>query len=252
MAHVHATGPESSSIQSLSSNSNEPISALVDIECISRWGLWALVVWSVFLFPGTLTHQPDTRTDFAGFAHYVTTTEFLVSHIVTSIIGGAIGVLGLFALFTFLALRIRSRLAAAGLCMAVVGNVMITAIFGMAAFAQPAVGRLYLAGHPEDAMATYSDMYGAPLSITAAVGLPLLVVGVICIGVAVARSRILPRWAGIGMAVGIVTFAVVGFILADFVQSIGAVVLIASSVWIAVSPTHLAPFSVLPGGDLSA
>jgi hypothetical protein len=44
----------------------------------------------------------------------------------------------LFALFTSLALRVRSRLAALGLCLAVDGNLMVTAIFGMAAFAQPA------------------------------------------------------------------------------------------------------------------
>jgi hypothetical protein len=213
---------------------------LLDIDRISRWGLWALVVWTVFLFLGTITHQPDPRFDFAGFAAYVTTTEFLFSHLVTSIVGAAFGVLALFALFTFLALRVRSRLAAVGLCMAVVGNLMVTAIFGMAAFAQPALGRLYQAGHAQDAIATYNDMYGTPLSITAAIGLPLLVIGVICIGVAVSRSRVLPRWAGIGMAVGIVVFGLIGFILTDFVQSIGAVVLIASTLWIAVSARRMA------------
>jgi hypothetical protein len=161
--------------------------------------------------------------------------EFLLSHIVNSIVGAAVGVLGLLALFVFLALRVRSHLAAVGLVFAVVGNVMITAIFGMAAFAQPAVGRLYLAGHTEDAVATYNDMYGVPLSATAAVGLPLLVIGIVCIGIAIARSRMLPRWAGIVMAVGIVVFGIVGFILADFVQSIGAVLLVASTLWVATS-----------------
>jgi hypothetical protein len=213
---------------------------LLDLDRISRWGVWALVVWTVSLFLGTITHQPDPRTDFAGFAGYVTTTEFLISHLVTSIVGAAFGVLALFALFTFLALRVRSRLAAVGLCMAIIGNLMVTAIFGMAAFAQPAVGRLYLAGHTEDAIATYNDMYGTPLSITAAIGLPLLVIGVICIGVAVARSRVLPRWAGVGLAVGIIVFGLIGVILADFVQSIGAVVLIASALWIAVSTKRMA------------
>ena len=165
----------------------------------------------------------------------MTTTEFLISHLVSSIVGAAFGVLGLVALFTFLALRVRSRLATVGLCMAVFGNLMVTAIFGMAAFAQPAVGRLYQAGHTDDAIAIYNDMYSTPLSITAAIGLPLLVIGVICMGVAVARSRVLPRWAGVGMAVGIVVFGLIGVILADFVQSLGAVVLVASTLWIAVS-----------------
>src|SRR5712664_2616374 len=120
-----------------------------DLDRTTRWGLWALPVWAVLLFVGTVDHQPDTRTDFAGFARYVTTPEFLASHIVASIIGAAIGVLGLLALFMFLALRVRSRLAVAGLAMAVAGNVLLTAVFGLAAFGQVAVGRLYLAGHTD-------------------------------------------------------------------------------------------------------
>src|SRR5438132_578229 len=100
-----------------------------ELDRITRWGLWALPVWTVLLFRGTVTHQPDPRTDFAGFARYVTTTKFLLSHLVASILGAAIGMLGLLALLTFLALRVRSRLAAVGLALAVLGNVLITAIF---------------------------------------------------------------------------------------------------------------------------
>ena len=206
-----------------------------ELDRIVRWGFWALPVWTVLLFLATVTHQPDTRSDFAGFARYVTTTEFLIGHIVASIIGAGIGVLGLLALFTFLALRVRSHLAAAGLALAVVGEVMITAVFGLAAFGQSAVGRLYLAGHTEDAVATYDDMYGAPLSATAAAGVLLLVIGVVALGVAVARSRVLPGWTGVGLAVGIVVFGVIGVILADVVQSIGAALLVASTLWLAGS-----------------
>jgi hypothetical protein len=206
-----------------------------ELDRTTRWGLWALPVWTVLLFLGTVTHQPDWRTDFAGFARYVTTTEFLVSHIAASIVGAGVGVLGLLALFTFLALRARSRLAAVALALAVLGDVMITAVFGLAAFGQPAVGRLYLAGHTEVAVATYVDMYGAPLSATAAVGILLLVIGVVALGVAITRSRVLPGWTGVGMAVGIVVFGVIGVILADVVQSIGALLLIASTLWIACS-----------------
>ena len=57
----------------------------------------------------------------------------------------------------------------------------------------------------------------------------------VALGIAVARSRALPRWAGIGMAVGIVVFGVIGVILADFVQSIGAALLVASTAWLAYS-----------------
>jgi len=206
-----------------------------ELDRITRWGLWALPVWAVLLFVGTVDHQPDTRTDFAGFARYVTTPEFLASHIVASIIGAGIGVLGLLGLFMFLALRVRSRLAAAGLAMAVVGNVMLTAVFGLAAFGQVAVGRLYLAGHTAEAVAIYDDMYGVPLAATAAAGILLLVIGITALGIAITRSRVLTRWVGIGLPVSIVVFGVVGAILNDFVQTIGAALLIVTTLWLAYS-----------------
>jgi hypothetical protein len=234
MARVIVAPPESNAQQITSARAEDSTPLLVlQLDRIARAGMWALLAWTVSLFLGTLTHQPNTRTDFAGFASYVTTTEFLFSHIVLSIVGAGIGALGLLALFTFLALRARSRLAAVGLAMTVIANVMMTAVFGMAAFAQPAIGRLYLAGNTADAVAINNDMYGGPLMATAATGLVFLVIGMIALGIAITRSRVLPRWAGIGMAVGIVVFAPIGFILADFVQSIGAVLLIASTLWLA-------------------
>ena len=64
-------------------------------------------------------------------------------------------------------------------------------------------------------------------------GILLLVLGVMALGIAAARSRVLPSWAGIGLAVGVVVFGVIGVILADVVQSIGAVLLVASALWLA-------------------
>ena len=49
----------------------------------------------------------------------------------------------------------------------------------MAAFGQSALGRLYLAGQTQAAEVTYADMYGVPLSATAAGGILLLVSGVV-------------------------------------------------------------------------
>jgi hypothetical protein len=185
--------PESSAEWTSAAAADDENSGLIrELDRTAGWGLWALPVWTVLLFMGTMDHQPDVRTDFAGFANYVTTTQFLISHIVASIVGAAFGVLGLLALFTFLALRVRSRLAAVGLVMAVVGNVLLTAIFGMAAFGQPAIGRLYQAGQSEAAIATYQDMYGASLASTAAAGILLLVIGVVALAIAITRSRVLP------------------------------------------------------------
>lgn len=210
-------------------------SPLAELDRYAGWGVWALPIWSLLLFFGTLTHQPDPRTDFPSFARYVTTTEFLLSHIFASIVGAAIGAIGFVALFIVLALRVRSRLAVGGVVMVVAANVISSAIFGMAAFGQSAVGRAYLGGQTQEAVVLYNDMYGVPLFSTAAAGILLLAVGTILFGVAVARSRLFSRWIGILLAVGIVLFGVLGVILADVVQSIGAATLIVSTGWLAYS-----------------
>ena len=116
----------------------------------ARLGLWALPAWAALLFVSTLTHQPSPKTDLAAWSRYVTTPEFLASHLVASILGAAIGALGLVALGAVLASRGHPR---AGLWVMVTGvfaNVVSAAGFGIAALAQPAIGRDYLAGLPPE------------------------------------------------------------------------------------------------------
>jgi hypothetical protein len=203
------------------------------LEAVVHWGIWALVLWAVLLFFGTLTHQPDPTTDVPAYARYITTPEFEMSHLVASIWGAAMGSIGFTALFLMLGGGRIASLALWGFIAAVVGNTVITSIFGAAAFAQPAIGRAYLAGHTAEAIAINQDVYGPALLATALPGLLLLVIGLVLLGAAVARSGSLPQLAGIGLAVGGVVFALIGFILSDFVQSIGAVLLVASAAWIA-------------------
>ena len=72
------------------------------VRTFARGALWALPIWAVMLFLGTLTHQPDPQTDFPGFAAYVTTTSFLLSHLINSITGAAIGSIGVVGLMLYL------------------------------------------------------------------------------------------------------------------------------------------------------
>ena len=202
----------------------------------ARLGLWALPVWAVLLFAGTLTHQPNPKTDLAGWSRYVTTPEFLASHLVASILGAAVGALGLVALGAVLASRGRPR---AGLWVTVTGvfaHVLIVAVVGIAAFAQPAIGRDYLAGHTSAARAMYyAAAQGNWLVATALTGAALVAASLVIFGVAAARTRPLPRLAGIGLAVGGPLFAVIGAALDNFVESIACAILIACTVWIAAA-----------------
>jgi len=74
-------------------------------------GLWLLPVYGLLLAVSTVTQEPDVETDFAGYARYITTGEFLLSHLVASIGGAALAVLGVMAAAVFLAAGGARRLA---------------------------------------------------------------------------------------------------------------------------------------------
>lgn len=199
------------------------------------WGLWMLPLWAGLLLLSTQTRQPSYQTDFPGYASYITTPQFLLSHIVASIVGAGFGTLGFIALFVRLVRQRLPLMALWALVALVVGNTMITSVFGVAAFAQPAIGRAYFAGDEAEAVAINSDIYGPALLATVLPGILLFTVGVALFGVAVARSGSLPRVAGIVLAVSVPLFSIVGFVLADVFQTVGSALMLASTGWIAIA-----------------
>jgi hypothetical protein len=215
----------------------------------ARLGLWALPVWAALLFVGTLTHQPNPKTDLAGWSRYVTTPEFLASHLVASILGAAIAALGLIALGAVLASRGHPR---AGLWVIVTGvfaNVVSVAVIGIAAFAQPAIGRDYLAGHTAQAdLLVRTVVNGGWLNVTAVTSGLLLAASVVIAGVAVARTGSLPRAAGIGFAISIVLFSI-GALPDNFLETIGCVLMIASTIWIAAAAGRTGAPARMAGAD---
>ena len=215
---------------------------------ITRLFLWALPAWATLLLLATLTHQPPYQTEFSAWSRYVTTPLFLLSHLVGSIMGGALGVVGFVGLGLVLVghedHRV-SRLAAPGVICSVFGNVFVIAVFGIAAFAQPAIGRAYLAGHL-DVRALYDDVNGIPLLLTALCGVLLLTLGVVLLGLGVMRSRIAPALAGWSLVLGAPVFAILGVVLADAVQTVGAALLMAGSVGTVYGVRHGATASAHP------
>src|SRR6266516_8112193 len=219
----------------------EPISAQscavsADVIRFARIGIWAVPVYAATLFAGTITHQPPPQTELAGWSAYVTTNEFLVSHIAFSIFGAVFGAIGAVALGIVLMERGSVKLGLAGLLTGVSANVVGASIFGIAAFAQPAIGRLYLAGNHDLAQNLYYDAaQGTPMVIVAIVFILLLVASFIVFGVGFARLALMPRWAGIGYAVSGPLFAVIGFALDNWIQSVAAVLMTASAAWMVIA-----------------
>lgn len=139
-----------------------------------------------------------------------------------SILGAGIGTLGMIALGALLASMGRPRAGLWAMVTGVLANILFAAVFGIAAFAQPAIGRDYLAGHAAQArLLVNSAVNGGWLNATAGTGVVLLTASVVVFGVAVARSGSLPRAAGVGFAISGPLF-VIGSWLDDFIQSIAA------------------------------
>jgi hypothetical protein len=203
-----------------------------------RAGLWALPVYGLANFVGTLSSQPDYKTDFPAYARYVHTPQFLISHLVASIGGTGIGLIGFTALFVYLASQRPSGVSVAAFVTTLVGNMYLVAMFGVAALAQSAIGKAFLAGQ-HDVIAVNSSIYGTAANVTAGIGLALFFTGAVLFAVSISRSHSLPRVAGILLAVSVPIFAI-GSITGTVAASIAALIQIGSAIWIARSASRSA------------
>ena len=193
----------------------------------TQGSLWMLPVWAALLFLATLTEQPDPLTDFADFAAYVTTSRFLLSHLMGSIVGAAIGSIGVIGLMLYLQDAKVAGKAIAGMTATVAGNILMSSTYGVAAFAQPAMGRLFQAGQ-QNAIDFYNQVYAVPLVVTALGGLLLFLLGGVFAGLAIAGSGRLPRWSGWVYAVATVGFAL-GLFFPPVVQNVTSAMLVAAT-----------------------
>ena len=200
-------------------------------EWARRW-VWALPVWAALLAISTVTHQPDYKTDFEGYADYVTTTPFLISHVVASIGGAVLAVIGAVALAVLLASTPAAAAAVRGLVAFLAAQVMMTAGFAVAAFFQPAVGRAFQDGHDAVTRDINDDVYGPELFAMIGLGLVLFIVGAALLGHAANRSGAVPVWAGRLFALGAPAFAVAGFSV-EILQPVAGVLLAVASVVLA-------------------
>ena len=207
------------------------------VRTFARGALWALPIWAVMLFLGTLTHQPDPQTDFPGFAAYVTTTSFLLSHLINSITGAAIGSIGVVGLMLYLQESKASGRAITGMVATIVGNTLVSSIFGAAAFAQTAMGRMFLAGQ-QDALDFYNQVYNSALFGTALIALLLFMIGGVFVGNAITGSGLFPRWTGWVYAISIVGFVLSNFLF-DVGQSISSALLFIATAVVAWSASRL-------------
>ena len=211
---------------------------------ITRWigiGLLCLPLYGVLTFWSAIDPQPDPTTHYEAWSQYVTTDYYLIKHLLGSVLGMILAMLGTVALGARLAGSRAGRLGLVAMVIAFLGYAMFLTVGGVSTFAAPQEGQAYLAGIEE-----YSQL--PPILAITAQGVlvllaPLLLfVGNVLLGVAVWRSGTLPRWAGALWVAAQVLMLLLGHAVAIFITNstpltvpVGAVLLVISGAWMAYS-----------------
>ena len=211
----------------------------------ARWigiGLLGLPHYGALTFFSSLDPQPDPSTQLEAWARYVTTNGYVLKHLFLSDLGIIFVTFGTFALGAYLT---RSRAGGMGLwamVIAVFGQALFLLIGGVSTFASPEEGQAILAGMEEiDNLPTSlaSSVQTATFGVSVLLGL----VGNVLLGVAVWRSGILPKWAGVLWAFAPILMYIFGIAYALTIGAnatpptvpVGAVLIVISGAWMAWS-----------------
>jgi hypothetical protein len=207
----------------------------------SRWvqvGLFALPVYGLLTAYATLEPQPDQVSDPEGWARFVSSSSYLVGHVLGNVVGAVLVIFGTFALGAYLTASQAPRLGLWGMVLAVTGHILFTVPGAISTFATPAIGAAYLAGNRDVMSLEFSPVVTAIIAL----GLMLAETGNMLLSVAIWRSGTLPRWAGLIWAGATLIFYVLGAALGMATtgaslptQPIGAVLMAISGAWIAWS-----------------
>jgi hypothetical protein len=201
-----------------------------------RLGLFALPVYGLLVAYSTWKPQPDQLSNPEGWARFVSSTSYLVGHLIGAVLGTALVIFGTFALGAFLTASRAPRLALWGMVLSITGYVLFTVPGVISTFATPAIGASYLAGNREVMALQFSPV----LTVIFLLGLVLTVIGNGLLSVAIWRSGTLPRWAGVVWGAATLIFYVLGAALGMATtgaslptQPVGAALMAIAGAWIA-------------------
>jgi hypothetical protein len=165
---------------------------------ITRWigiGLLGLPLYGALTFWSSLEGQPDPSTQLEAWSRFVTTDQYVLGHLLGSILGLIFAIFGVFALGTYLARSRAGRLGLVAMVITVLGSALFLPLQGISTYSAPKEGQAVLAGLEEYSKlpAIFADTV---FGVTFLLVIVLQFVGNILLGVAVWRSGSLPRWAG--------------------------------------------------------
>ena len=195
-------------------------------------GLLALPVYGLLTAWSSLDSQPDQVKEPEAWARYVSTTSYMVSHLIGSTGGTILAIFGVFALGAYLSTSRAGRLGLAAMVVAAAGHAMLLVPSVISTFTTPAIGEAYLAGM-EDVIKGVE--FHPAMMVIYLLGILLAVVGNVLLGAAVWRSGTLPKGAGAIWVVSVLVFYALGAVLGIFItgaslptQPVGALLMAVS------------------------
>ena len=186
----------------------------------------------------SLDPQPEQVKHPEAWARFVSSNHYILTHVIGSIVGAVLAILGVFALGAYLANSRAGRLGLVALVVTVVGQAVGLVIGGISTFATPAIGQAFLSGFKDVMQIQFSPV----MSVIFALAILLMIVGNVLLGVAVWRSGTLPKWAGAIWLASVLLFYILGAVLGILTtgsslptQPVGALLIVISGTWMAWS-----------------
>jgi hypothetical protein len=162
----------------------------------------------------------------------IVSSGYILSELLGNGLALTLLIFGVVALYAYLATSSVRALALGAMVLSIFGIALQLIELGVFAYTIPALSRSFLNGHPESIR--ISDyIFSGPFRITATLALLLYLAGFILWGVAIWLSGVLPKWAGVLVAVHAPLLILGPFSLAGPV--VGALLALVGGGWIALS-----------------
>lgn len=169
-------------------------------------GLVALPVYGLITGYTTRLPQPDQTLDPGAWARFVSSPSYLAEHVASNVVGALLAIFGTLALGALLTRGHAVHVTLWGTVLTVAGQTLLMVPGTITTFATPAIGAAYLTGRHEVMAIEFSPL----LSLIILLALLLTVVGNVLLGVAIWRSSLLWRWAGVAWIAAVLVFYVLG------------------------------------------
>jgi hypothetical protein len=167
----------------------------------------------------------------SGDNRAIVSSGYFMSVFWGNVLALAVLIFGVIALYAYLVNARERALALAAMILSIFGIALTLLTVGVNAYAIPALSRSYLNGRTES-IRILDYIFAGPLGTISTLVFLLYSAGFILIGIAIWRSGVLPKWAGVLVAVHAPlisgSFSVVGSV-------VGALLALVGGGWIALS-----------------